>query len=75
MNKKPLVALIFVFFLFYFSSCKKCTTCEIQNVNGETEAAYDEFCGTNTEIENFIDDLEISAEQLGGVGTVVCTSY
>lgn len=75
MFKKSYIILVFIFFLFYASSCKKCTTCEIQNVNGETEAAYDEFCGTESEIENFKKDLELNANQLGGVGVVVCTSY
>ena len=59
---------------FVFTSCKKCVTCQIKNINGTVEAEYEEYCGTTKEIESFKADLENKSQtQLGQNGQVICT--
>ena len=57
-----------------FTSCKKCVTCQIKNINGTVEAEYEEYCGTPKEIESFKDDLKKKTQtQMGQTGQVICT--
>ncbi len=57
-----------------FSSCKKCTTCEIKRLNGNVEASYEEYCGSKDDIDAFKKDLEEKSQNvLGSNGQVICT--
>ena len=72
--KKILFILAVSCITFGFSSCKKCVTCQIKNINGTVEAEYEEYCGTSKEIESFKTDLENKTQtQLGPNGQVICT--
>ncbi len=49
---------IFIFLLFsafIFNACDSCTSCKVvQEINGQTfETPFDEFCGSESELENF----------------------
>jgi len=71
--KKAIIVLAVSLVALSFSSCKKCVTCKIQNINGTVEAEYDEYCGTAEEIRNFKADLENKSQaQLGANGQVIC---
>ena len=62
-----------MFLLAGITSCKKCTTCEIRKLDGTVEARYEEYCGTNEEIDNFKKELEIKKDlHLGANGQVIC---
>lgn len=69
------ILLIFGVVLFFgsFSSCKKCTTCRIEKLNGSVEAEYQEYCGTPAEIDNFKKNLQEKSDlYLGSQGKVIC---
>ncbi len=72
--KKAFIILTISFITLGFSSCKKCVTCKIQNIDGTVEAEYNEYCGTAEEIRNFKAELENKSQtQLGANGEVICT--
>lgn len=61
---------------FFFTSCTKCITCQIQghSLNDSIYADnsvidYEEFCGTLTELEAFEGDVKFNAENRA------CVSY
>lgn len=71
--------ILFVFGMaFSFTSCKKCTTCEIKyNYEGEPEQTIDlgETCGKKADVEKFEDDCAAGVktwEDLG-VESANCT--
>ncbi len=62
---KKLIYLGFVIiFTLSFSSCKKCTVCQIK-AGTYYESAEDEFCGTSSEVKDFEDGYAERAESLG----------
>lgn len=47
------------FTAFFLSSCAStCITCTVERLNGTIEAEYEEFCGTDEEIEAFKADIQ-----------------
>jgi hypothetical protein len=61
MKKTALFLLVVLVTGFY--SCKKCTTCQITNHN--TFTSYpEEYCGTESEVNNFEKDYEKKALEL-----------
>lgn len=54
---RKITVLLFVAVLF--SSCAStCITCTVERLDGTIEAQYDEFCGTDEEIEAFKADIQ-----------------
>lgn len=72
--KRFLILLCTAFFIFGFSSCKKCTTCEIRKLNGNVEVSYEEYCGSKDDIDAFKKSLENKKDLfLGANGQVICS--
>lgn len=57
--------------LGYFSSCKKCTTCEVKDGSGNVVSAAEETCGNASQIEDAKDISNTRAIIIGGTST--CT--
>jgi hypothetical protein len=68
-------AIIGVFAMAAFSSCQKCTTCEIKD--GDTVIqTYPETCGSSSEIDDFkqtVEDANAVYEQAGFDYEIICT--
>jgi hypothetical protein len=57
-----------------FNSCKQCVTCRIERLNGTIEAEYEEYCGTESDIDDFKAALKTKSDQfVGPSGKVICT--
>lgn len=63
--KKVLFPLIFLFAIG-FTSCTKCATCRI--VTSSYQTIHEEFCGTNSEVDEFIDGYKEQAKDLTTIG-------
>lgn len=51
--------IVLLFSVVLFSSCAStCITCTVERLDGTIEAQYDEFCGTEEEIEDFKADIQ-----------------
>ncbi len=74
---KNIVKLLAVFALvaLSFSSCKKCVSCKVERLNGILEAEYEEFCGTDDEIDEFKKSIRTKLNAVPNTQTIViiCT--
>jgi hypothetical protein len=41
-----------------FTSCSTCISCTVERLDGTVEAQYDEFCGTQDEIDEFKSEIQ-----------------
>lgn len=59
MKKSVKTSFIAIVALFVMSSCSStCITCTVERLDGTVEAVYDEFCGTEEEIDAFQTDIQ-----------------
>lgn len=52
-----------------FTSCKKCTTCEV--AHGGTTTKGDEYCGSGDDVDEY--EAKTKAEAIAMGGTATCT--
>lgn len=64
--KNPHYISIILFLLIGFISCKKCTSCEVKDSNGNTIQEPTKTCGSNTEIEQVKTNAQVQATSIGG---------
>ncbi|MFM2285284.1 MAG: hypothetical protein RLZZ543_781 [Bacteroidota bacterium] len=69
--KKPLVLTAFTLVFVFFNSCKKCTTCEVKDSNGNIIQAATETCGNTSVVDDAKADARDRATLIGGSYT--CT--
>jgi len=55
--------------LLIFSSCRKCSVCEIKDSNGNVVVAEEKVCGSSTDRSKAKTDAKIRAELIGGTYT------
>ncbi len=60
---KRLLFLLVAMSAFFLSSCTVCTTCQIK-AGDFYQSVPDEFCGTESEVQDFEDDYAKQAEEL-----------
>ena len=46
--------------------CKKCTSCEVKDSNGNTIQEPTKTCGSTTDIENVKTNAQVQATSIGG---------
>ena len=63
---KLLNFLLTLFLLIAFNSCKKCTSCEVKDSNGNTIQEQTKTCGSTTDIENVKTNAQVQATSIGG---------
>jgi hypothetical protein len=64
--RKPHCFPIILFLLIGFYSCKKCTTCEVKDSNGNTIQEPTKTCGSATELEQVKNNAQVQATSIGG---------
>jgi hypothetical protein len=64
--KKSLYFMIAFFWVIGFNSCKKCTSCEVKDSNGNTIQEPTKTCGSTTDIENVKTNAQVQATSIGG---------
>ena len=57
---------IILFLLIAFNSCKKCTSCEVKDSNGNTIQEPTKTCGSTTELEQVKSKAQVQATSIGG---------
>jgi hypothetical protein len=69
-TKSIVLAVITALFTSLYS-CKKCTTCEVKDSNGNVIQAAAETCGNSTDIDDAKSDAKNTSILIGG--TYSCT--
>lgn len=69
--KATITLLAFVFFTGFYSSCKKCTTCEVKDGSGNVVYPAEETCGNDSQIEQAKDLNNTRAIIISGTSTCV----
>jgi hypothetical protein len=64
--RKPLYILIILFWVIGFNSCKRCTSCEVKDSNGNTIQEPTKSCGRTTELEQVKNNAQVQATSIGG---------
>jgi hypothetical protein len=64
--RKPLYLSIILLLLIGFNSCKKCTSCEVKDSNGNTIQEPTKSCGSTTELEQVKNNALVQATSIGG---------
>jgi len=58
--------LLIIFWMIAFNSCKKCTSCEVKDSNGNTIQEPIKTCGNTTELEQVKTNAQVQATSIGG---------
>lgn len=69
--KKSITILTIVFTIGFYSSCKKCTTCEVKDGSGNVVYPAEETCGNASQIEEAKDLNNTRAIIISGTSTCV----
>jgi hypothetical protein len=64
--RKSLYILIILFLVGGFNSCKRCTSCEVKDSNGNTIQEPTTSCGSTTELEQVKNNAQVQATSIGG---------
>ena len=64
---KKVLVILSLAAVIVFPSCKKCTTCQIK-AGSVYESVPEEYCGTEKQVNDFEEDYQIRAENLGITG-------
>jgi hypothetical protein len=64
--RKPHYFAIIFFLLIGFYSCKKCTTCNVKDSNGNTIQEPTKTCGSTSELEQVKTSAQVKAANIGG---------
>jgi hypothetical protein len=64
--RKPLYFLVILFWVIGFNSCKKCTSCEVKDSNGNTIQEPTKTCGSATDIDQIKTNAQVQATSIGG---------
>jgi len=64
--KKPLYILIILFWVVGFNSCKRCTSCEVKDSNGNTIQEPIKTCGSASDIDQIKTNAQVDATNIGG---------
>lgn len=65
--KKLILYFIVIAFAAGFTSCKKCTVCQIK-AGAVYESVPEEYCGSENQVKDFENDYSVRAENLGITG-------
>ena len=63
---KPLYFLIILFWVIGLSSCKKCTSCEVKDSNGNTIQEPIKTCGSETDLDQIKTNAQVQSTSIGG---------
>ena len=58
--------LIILFWMIGFNSCKKCTSCEVKDSNGNTIQEPTKSCGSTSDIDQIKTNAQVQASSIGG---------
>ena len=64
--RKSLYFSIILFWMIGFNSCKKCTSCEVKDSNGNTIQEPTKTCGSASEIDQIKTNAQVDATNIGG---------
>lgn len=64
--KKSLYFSIILFCMIGFNSCKKCTSCEVKDSNGNTIQEPTKTCGSETDLDQIKTNAQVQASSIGG---------
>ena len=64
--RKSLYFIIALFGVIAFNSCKKCTSCEVKDSNGNTIQEPTRTCGSDTDIDQIKTNAQVQATSIGG---------
>jgi NADH:ubiquinone oxidoreductase subunit F (NADH-binding) len=69
--KNKIIALAIAASFVCFSSCKKCTTCEVKDGSGNVVYPAEETCGNDSQIEQAKDLNNTRAIIIGGTSSCI----
>jgi len=58
--------LLIIFWMIAFNSCKKCTSCEVKDSNGNTIQDPTKTCGSETDLDQIKTNAQVQASSIGG---------